>query len=200
MFNNPNIGILSIQGNIEDIEGQNYDMIDRNFFLVKKVNRNFLVNKFPDENNKILPPEFFDIVDYFERILSNNISSEIEYKSYLLDCIFKFYDSLSNVIEANVNLGDNHRFTTLHKILLSEGFLMREEYEKQENNSLWAVEMQNLLMNLYKKTEKGTSILSKTEAKEWGEQYDLICQRGEIEEPIAVKSLNCRGRPKKTKS
>ncbi len=78
---------------------------------------------------------------------------------------------------------------------------IRRELEKaKEDNSLWAVEIQNLLMNLYKKTEKGTSILPKNEAKEWEGQYNLICQRGEIEEPIAIKSPNCRGQPKKTKS
>ena len=86
------------------------------------------------------------------------------------------------------------------KHVICNAHILRELEKAKEDNSLWAVEMQNLLMNLYKKTEKGTSILSKTEAKEWGEQYDLICQRGEIEEPIAVKSPNCRGRPKKTKS
>ena len=85
------------------------------------------------------------------------------------------------------------------KHVICNPHILRELEKAKEDNSLWAVEMQNLLMSLYKKTEKGTSILFKTEAKEWEEQYDLICQRGEIEEPIAVKSPNCRGRPKKTK-
>ena len=72
--------------------------------------------------------------------------------------------------------------------------LLRELKEQMESGRVWAGQMHELLMELYKASQEGKKIHRRS--YEW-RRYKQICQLAMKEEPPPVKSP--RGRPKKTK-
>jgi transposase len=78
---------------------------------------------------------------------------------------------------------------------LCNAHLLRELTALKEKDSLWANQMHDLLMDLYKTTKKGTEILkNKTE---WLQKYNFILQQADKEEPPPIK--NKRGKPTNSK-
>lgn len=72
--------------------------------------------------------------------------------------------------------------------------LLRELQGLIESGSVWAENMQNLLLTLYKKANDGWTLTSK---HRYWRRYDSICDQAEKEEPPPIK--RARGKPKNTK-
>jgi transposase len=81
---------------------------------------------------------------------------------------------------------------------LCNAHIVRELDNLIELNSQWAIEMRDLLFELYKLSEKGAIIVPNKEL--WIEKYKNICQKADLEEPKPLKtSEKARGIPKSTK-
>lgn len=78
---------------------------------------------------------------------------------------------------------------------LCNAHIIRELDNLIEQNSAWAVDMKQLLFDLYKLSEKGA--LNVPHKHIWLEKYHNICQKADKEEPIPIKKA--RGKPKSTK-
>lgn len=73
--------------------------------------------------------------------------------------------------------------------------LLRELTALIEEGSLWAGQMHELFLHMYKESDYGTALLK--HAQPFLLDYDRICQQAQQQEPSA--QANARGRPKKTK-
>jgi transposase len=78
---------------------------------------------------------------------------------------------------------------------LCNAHLMRELQARIENKTQWAMLMQNLLIELYNESQKGTVIVENKVI--WIEKYQNICLQAHNQEPPPIK--NKRGKPKNTK-
>ena len=76
--------------------------------------------------------------------------------------------------------------------ILCNAHLLRELENLKESGSAWGKEMQEYFFKLYKASEKGQKML--TNRAEWETQYQQICARGELEEPLPESRK--KGRPK----
>jgi transposase len=72
---------------------------------------------------------------------------------------------------------------------------LREFTNLIENKSIWAEQMYSFFMELYKKSEKGTVVL--TDQAPWIEEFEKICKLADEEEPPPIKGK--RGKPKNSK-
>lgn len=78
--------------------------------------------------------------------------------------------------------------------------LLRELTALTERGSQWAGSMHALMLRMYKASDYGKGILK--DPLPFLQQYDQICQRGQLEEPmpqVKTTGLARPGRPKKTK-
>lgn len=73
--------------------------------------------------------------------------------------------------------------------------LLRELQGLIDRGSNWAVEMHQLLLDLYKQTDKGKSKLA--DITKATRRYKYICKKADAEEPPPI--IKPRGKPKKTK-
>ena len=78
---------------------------------------------------------------------------------------------------------------------LCNAHIIRELESLKENGSQWATQMQDLLLELFNQSQKATIILDNKSI--WIEQYRLICQMADQQEPPPIKSK--RGKPKNSK-
>jgi transposase len=78
---------------------------------------------------------------------------------------------------------------------LCNAHIVRELEALKENGSLWAVEMQDLLLHLFFLSEKASKIVE--HEQEWLLKYQAICQKADKEEPPPLYGK--RGRPKNSK-
>lgn len=78
---------------------------------------------------------------------------------------------------------------------LCNAHIIRELESLKENGSLWAIEMQDLLLELFHLSEKATKIVENEQ--KWLLKYKQICQRADQQEPPPIKGK--RGRPKNSK-
>lgn len=78
---------------------------------------------------------------------------------------------------------------------LCNAHIVRELQALIENGSQWAVQMQNLLFELYDESKKGTSVVTNKDA--WINKYQAVCLQAASEEPPPIKGK--RGKPKNSK-
>lgn len=78
---------------------------------------------------------------------------------------------------------------------LCNAHILRELWALTEKQSIWAEKMHQLLLEMYKASEKGTVVLENK--AEWEEKYKKICEQAAMEEPPPIK--NKKGKPKNTK-
>ena len=78
---------------------------------------------------------------------------------------------------------------------LCNAHLIREPEALKENGSLWAVQMQSLLFELFQLSQKATIIVPNQQL--WLQKYQTLCQMADSEEPPPVK--NKKGKPKNSK-
>jgi transposase len=78
---------------------------------------------------------------------------------------------------------------------LCNAHIVRELEALKETGSLWAIEMQDLLFQLFTLSEKATKIVENQ--PDWGLKYQAICQKADKEEPPPI--YGPRGRPKNSK-
>jgi transposase len=78
---------------------------------------------------------------------------------------------------------------------LCNAHILRELQALIENGSVWAKQMHQLLLQMFKDSEKGTQILPNKE--QWVEKYQLICKNADEQEPPPIKGN--RGKPKNSK-
>lgn len=76
--------------------------------------------------------------------------------------------------------------------ILCNAHLLRELENLKESGSAWGKEMQEYFFKLYEASEKGQKVL--TNRAEWETQYQQICAKGELEEPLPESRK--KGRPK----
>ena len=101
-------------------------------------------------------------------------------KNYLMHDCWASYFALSNV---------NHLICNAH--------LIRELQALIENNSHWAEAMQKYLLNLYQISKQ--QVLSKELLPKYIQEFQHICQKGFLEEPLPPPITGKRGRVKKSK-
>ncbi len=76
--------------------------------------------------------------------------------------------------------------------------ILRELQALREQNSVWAVDMHDFLMELYHQTAQGTKSINGIENKAiWRAKYAQICQQAAKEEPY--NAIKTRGKPKQSK-
>ena len=80
---------------------------------------------------------------------------------------------------------------------LCNAHILRELEALRENGSLWAVEMKQLLLDLYNLSEKATLIVHDKQL--WIDKYLLICKNADEEEPKPIQNPNKRGKVKNSK-
>jgi len=73
--------------------------------------------------------------------------------------------------------------------------IIRELNALIEQGSRWAVQMHQLIVQLYEAADYGRAKVD--DITRWQKKYDRICRKADREEPLPEK--NARGRPKKTK-
>jgi transposase len=78
---------------------------------------------------------------------------------------------------------------------LCNAHIVRELEALKENGSIWAIQMQDLLLELFFLSEKATKIVENKQ--EWLIKYQAICQKADKEEPPPI--YGTRGRPKNSK-
>jgi len=78
---------------------------------------------------------------------------------------------------------------------LCNAHILRELESLKEGGSKWAIEMQDLLLELFQLSQKATIIVPDKDI--WLQKYTQICQNGDQEEPPPAKGK--RGKPKSTK-
>lgn len=78
---------------------------------------------------------------------------------------------------------------------LCNAHILRELESLKEGGSKWAIEMQDLLLELFQLSQKATIIVPDKDI--WLQKYTQICQNGDEEELPSVKGK--RGKPKSTK-
>jgi transposase len=76
--------------------------------------------------------------------------------------------------------------------ILCNAHLLRELENLKESGSAWGKEMQEYFFKLYEASEKGQKVL--TNRAPWETQYQQICAKGELEEPLPESRK--KGRPK----
>jgi len=78
---------------------------------------------------------------------------------------------------------------------LCNAHIARELTALSENGTIWTQKMHQLLFELYELSKKGKA--SVDNQTYWEEQYKLICQQADLEEPPPIKGA--RGKPKNSK-
>lgn len=86
------------------------------------------------------------------------------------------------------------KFTDCYHALCN-AHIIRELDNLIQLNTLWAVDMKQLIFDLYKLSEKGA--INVPDKHLWLEKYNTICQIADKEEPLPIK--NARGKPKSSK-
>lgn len=78
---------------------------------------------------------------------------------------------------------------------LCNAHILRELEGLKENGSIWVVEMKQLLLDLFKLSQKSTLIVPNRDV--WLQKYQVICQKADKEEPPPIYGK--RGKPKHSK-
>lgn len=79
--------------------------------------------------------------------------------------------------------------------VLCNAHILRELEALKENGSIWAVEMQKLLLELFNLSQK--AIINVPNKDIWLQKYQQICQNADIAEPVPIKGK--KGKPKNSK-
>jgi transposase len=78
---------------------------------------------------------------------------------------------------------------------LCNAHILRELEALKENGSLWATQMQNLLLELFHLSQKASIVVPNKDI--WLQKYQQICQKADDEEPPPIKGK--KGKPKNSK-
>jgi transposase len=83
----------------------------------------------------------------------------------------------------------------LCKHAICNAHILRELVNLNQNGSVWATKMHDLLIEMYIESEKSTKIVPNKDL--WYAKYNMICGEADIEEPPPEKGK--RGKPKNSK-